>query len=156
MNLKYKLNFQSYFFVNLNKLKNLFMKKYQFKIILIFTFLFSFSSLKLSAQDDKTLFHFACAINKTEKKFIISNPAKIIFNGDYDFKNDENLPPEVERQFLNYIDLHFNSEENLEFEFVSYKFSENEKEIKDEIIMRTKKYKSLGYKIVKVKTFRYD
>ncbi len=131
------------------------MESFKQRVSIVSILVILVSPVNLLAQRE-TNYHYACAIDNEKKILYISSLADVIFYESYDYKSDEYFSAEMQRQFLRYIDNNYGEGLFESSEFIAFKMSENKALIKTEIKKQSKKYKALGYKVVKVKGFCYD
>jgi hypothetical protein len=106
-------------------------------------------------SQEELVFHYAYLADNDNKVLYISNMATVVFMEYFDWENDEYLPVEIERQFVEFIEFKYDILVSEGSDF-SYKFGETETKVAEARSEVVEKYIDEGFKVKKVKNFVYD
>ncbi len=128
--------------------------KFIIRSLIIIVFFFSFQHKSVFAQEE-LVFHYAYIADNDNKVLYISNLATVVFMEYFDYENDEYLPSEIERQFIEFVEFKYELviPDNADF---SYNMGEDDLAVEESWLSVINEYKDKAYKVKKVKNFVYD
>ena len=106
-------------------------------------------------SQEELVYHYAYVADNDNKVLYISNVSTVVFMEYFDYENDEYLPVEIERQFIEFVEFKYDIVV-MEGSDFSYKMGETETEIAEARSEVVEKYIDEGFKVKKVKNFVYD
>jgi hypothetical protein len=124
------------------------------KSVILLSFIFISVQNTVFSQEE-LVYHYAYLADNDSKVLYISNVSTVVFMEYFDWENDEYLPVEIERQFVEFIEFKYDIVVTEGSDF-SYKFGETETEIVEARSEVVEKYIDEGFKVKKVKNFVYD